>query len=108
MVCDILVFLFTVSQCPRLKKRYQRHAEKVKEYLESVKDFDKFVSPQSLFLHFLGSEPCTKVWKNLEVVKKSKRSSSFLEISSFYFLLFFLLFYFLFFIFYFYMLSSSF
>ena len=116
MVCDILVFLFTVSQCPRLKKRYQRHAEKVKEYLESVKDFDKFVSPQSLFLHFLGSEPCTKVWKNLEVVKKSKHSSPFLEISSFCFLLFFLLLFYFFilllllllnFIFL-YMLSSSF
>ena len=56
----------------RLKKRYQRHAEKVKEYLESVKDFDELVSPQSLFLHFLGLKPSTKVQKNLEVVKKSK------------------------------------
>ena len=108
MVCDILVFLFVVSQCPFLKKRYQRCAEKVKEYLESIKDFDELVFPQSLFLHFLGPKPSTKVWKNLEVVKKSKRSSFFLKISSFYFLLFFLLFYFLFFIFYFYMLSSSF
>ena len=31
MVCDILVFLFVVSQRPFLKKRYQRCAEKVKE-----------------------------------------------------------------------------
>ena len=45
MVCDILVFLFVVSQRPLLKKRYQRRAEKVKEYLESVKDFDELVSP---------------------------------------------------------------
>ena len=44
----------------------------MKEYLEFVKDFDKLVSPQSLFLHFLGPEPSTKVRKNLEVVKKSK------------------------------------
>ena len=74
----------------------------MKEYLEFVKDFDELVSPQFLFLHFLGPEPSIKVWKNLEVVKKSKRSSSFLEISSFYFLLFFFfffIFYFLFFIF---------
>ena len=47
----------------------------MKEYLESVKDFDELVSPQSLFLHFLGSEPSTKVRKNLEVVKKSEHSS---------------------------------
>jgi len=50
---DLLVFLFTFSQRPRLKKRYQRRAKRVKEYLESVKDFDELVSPQSLFLHFL-------------------------------------------------------
>ena len=62
---------FAVARCPRLKKRYQCRTEKVKEYLESVKDFDELVSPQSLFLHFLGLEPSTKVRKNLEVVKKS-------------------------------------
>ena len=72
MVYDLLVLLFTVSQCPRLKKRYQRCVEKVKEYLETVKDFDELVSPQSLFLHFLGLELSTKVRRNLEVVKKSK------------------------------------
>ena len=71
MIDDLLVFLFLVSQRPRLKKRYQRRAERVKEYLESIKDFDELVSPQSLFLHFLGSEPSTKVRKNLEIVKKS-------------------------------------
>ena len=43
--CDILVFLFAVSQHPRLKKRFQRRAEKVKEYLETIKDFDELVSP---------------------------------------------------------------
>ena len=73
MINDLLVFLFLVSQRPHLKKRYQRRAERVKEYLESIKDFDELVSPQSLFLHFLGSEPSTKVRKNLEIVKKSKR-----------------------------------
>ena len=73
MIDDLLVFLFLVSQRPHLKKRYQRRAERVKEYLESIKDFDELVSPQSLFLHFLGSEPSTKVRKNLEIVKKSKR-----------------------------------
>ena len=62
---------FAVSQCPRLKKRYQRHVEKAKEYLESVKDFDELISPQSLFLHFLGPELSTQAQKNLEVVRKS-------------------------------------
>lgn len=74
MLCDILVFLFAISQRPRLKKRYQRRAEKAKEYLETVKDFDELVSPQLLFLHFLGSEPSSKVRRNLEVVKKSECS----------------------------------
>nr|POE85648.1 hypothetical protein CFP56_55122 [Quercus suber] len=45
----------------------QRRAEKVKEYLESVKDFAELVSPQSLFLDFLGPKPSTKVQKNLEL-----------------------------------------
>ena len=85
MIDDLLVFLFLVSQRPRLKKRYQRRAERVKEYLESIKDFDELVSPQSLFLHFLGSEPSTKVRKNLEIVKKS---ASFFLSSSFFSLLF--------------------
>ena len=57
-----------------MKKRYQLCAERVKEYLESVKDFDELVSPQSIFLHFLGPEPSTKVQKNLEVVKKVRKS----------------------------------
>ena len=78
MVCDILVFLFAVSQHPRLKKRFQRRAEKVKEYLETIKDFDELVSPQSLFLHFFGPEPSSNVRKNLEVVKRVSVSSSLL------------------------------
>ena len=67
----MIYLLFIVPQCPHLKKRYHGHVEKVKEYLETVKDFDELVSPQSLFLHFLGPEPSSKVQKNLEVVKKS-------------------------------------
>ena len=74
MVCDILVFLFAVSQRTHLKKRYQCRPEKVKEYLDTVKDFDELVSPQSLFLHFLGPEPSSKVQRNLEVVKKNECS----------------------------------
>ncbi|KAL0010595.1 hypothetical protein SO802_005703 [Lithocarpus litseifolius] len=67
-VCDIN--FFAVPQCPHLKRRYHHRVEKVKEYLETVKDFDELVSPQSLFLHFLGLEPSSKVRRNLEVVKK--------------------------------------
>ena len=44
VVCDILVFLFIVSQRPRLKKSYQHRAERGKEYLESIKDFDRGVN----------------------------------------------------------------
>ena len=35
---------FTVTQRPHLKKRYQLHVERVREYLETVKDFDELVS----------------------------------------------------------------
>ena len=73
---------FAVAQCPHLKKRHQRHAEKVKEYLDSIKDFDELVSPQSLILHFLGPKPSTKVLKNLEVVRKSMRFCLFLGLGS--------------------------
>jgi len=88
---------FAVPQRPRLKKRYQRQAEKEKEYLETVKDFDELISPQSLFLHLLGPELSSKVWRNLEVVKKS-------ECSIFSFFPSFLFFYFI----YFYVVSPSF
>ena len=57
---------FAVAQRPRMKKRYQRRVEKVKEYLEFVKDFDELVSPQSLFLHFLGPNRLPRfgrIWK---------------------------------------------
>ena len=79
-------FFFAFSQRPRLKKRYQCSVEKVNEYLEIVKDLDEFVSPQSLFLHFLGPETSSKVQRNLEVVKKSEcsifSSFSFLNVPS--------------------------
>jgi len=70
----VTYLFFAVSQRPHLKKRYHRRAEKVKEYLETVKDFDELISPQLLFLHFLGSEPLSKFRRNLEVVKKSECS----------------------------------
>ena len=69
MICDIL---FIVPQHSRLKNRYQGCVEKVKEYLETVKDFDELISPQLLFLHLLGLESSSKARKNLEVVKKSE------------------------------------
>ena len=78
--------LFTVPQCPRLKKRYHSCVDKVKEYLETVKDFDELISPRSVFLHFLGPKLSSKVCKILEVVKKSECSF----FSSFYFILFFI------------------
>ena len=67
-----MTFVFGSSSAPHLKKRYHRCVEKVIEYLETVKDFDELVFPQSLFLHFLGLEPSSKAWKNHEVVKKSE------------------------------------
>ena len=68
----VIYLLFSIPQCPHLKKRYHVRVEKVKEYLETIKDFEKLISPQSLFLHFLGPELSTKVRRNLEVVKKSE------------------------------------
>ena len=83
---------FTVTQRPHLKKRYRLRVERVKEYLETVKDFDELISPQSLILHILGLEQSTKVRKDLEVVKKSKCFFSFCHfLISFFFYLFFVL-----------------
>ncbi|KAL0004869.1 hypothetical protein SO802_012430 [Lithocarpus litseifolius] len=45
------------STRPRLKRRDHARVKKVREYLETVKDFDELISPQSLFLHFLRPEP---------------------------------------------------
>ncbi|KAL0016496.1 hypothetical protein SO802_003565 [Lithocarpus litseifolius] len=47
-------------QRPCLNKRYHDRVEKVREYLGTVRDFDDLISPQSLFLHFLGPEPSSK------------------------------------------------
>ena len=68
----MIYLLFAVPQHPRLKKRYHSHVKKVREYLKTIRDLDDLISPQSLFLHFLGLEPSSKVRKNLEVMKKSK------------------------------------
>ena len=69
--------LFIASVCPRLKKGYHACVTRVKEYLEIVKDFDELISPWSLFLHFFGPEPSNHVQKNIETVKKSKRTDVF-------------------------------
>ena len=81
------VVIFVASIRPHLKKMYHTHVERVRDYLESVKDFDELISPQSLFLHFLGPHPSSKVQKNIKTVKKSKHTNSL--ISLFFFFLFF-------------------
>ena len=68
----MIYLLFAIPQRPCLKKRYHDCVKKVSEYLGTIRDFDNLISPQLLFLHFLGPEPSSKVRKNLEVVKKSK------------------------------------
>ncbi|KAL0015183.1 hypothetical protein SO802_002252 [Lithocarpus litseifolius] len=60
----------SASTRPHLKMRYHTRVEKVREYLETVKDFDELISPQCLFLHFLGPEPSQHVRRNVEIVKK--------------------------------------
>ena len=69
---DVNIFVFAATTRPCLKKRFHIRIEKVREYLETVKDFDELIFPQSLFLHFLGLEPSTHVQRNVEIVKKSK------------------------------------
>ena len=86
MIDGSLVPLFAVSHCPRLKKRYHHHVEKVKEYLESVKDFDELISPQTLSLHFLGPKSSTKVRKKFGNCEKE---CVFLPSSFFFFSFFF-------------------
>ena len=66
------IFFFATSIRPCLKRRYHTRFEKVKEYLEMVKIFDELISPQSLFLHFLGPKPSKHIRKNIDIVKKSE------------------------------------
>ena len=68
----MIYLLFAIPQHLRLKKRYHNRVRKVRECLGTVRDFDNLISPQSLFLHFLGPKPSSKVRKNLKVMKKSK------------------------------------
>lgn len=42
---DVNIFIFLASTCPHLKRRYHARVEKVREYLEMVKDFDELISP---------------------------------------------------------------
>ena len=55
--------IFVASVHPCLKKRYHNRVERVRDYLEIVKDFNELISPQSLFLHFLGPNPSNHVRK---------------------------------------------
>nr|POF23092.1 hypothetical protein CFP56_54306 [Quercus suber] len=64
----------SVAQHPHLKKRYQCHTEKVKDYLESIKDFDKLVSPQSLFLNFLVPGMTTRFSKQKLAEDQEKKA----------------------------------
>ena len=68
------VVVFAASICLHLKKRYHTRVERVRDYLESVKDFDELIFPQSLFLHFLGPKPSSKVRNHIETIKKSKHT----------------------------------
>ena len=71
---SIYIYIYIVFEAfvrPHLKKRYHNCVKRVRDYLETVKDFDELISPQSLFLHFLGPEPSNHIWKNVET-KKSK------------------------------------
>ena len=70
---NLLLFFFGVVKVrPKPKRQYHARLEKVKEYLETVKDFDELISPQSLFFHFLNPEPSNKVQRDNETIKKSK------------------------------------
>ena len=68
----IIIFFGVVKVRPKPKRQYHARLEKVKEYLETVKDFDELISPQSLFFHFLNPEPSNKVQRDNETIKKSK------------------------------------
>ena len=69
---DIYIYIvFKAFVRPHLEKRYHNRVKRVKDYLETIKDFDELIFPQSLFLHFLGPEPSNHVRKNVET-KKSK------------------------------------
>ena len=70
----IYIYIYIVFEAfvrPHLEKRYHNRVKRVKDYLETIKDFDELIFPQSLFLHFLGPEPSNHVRKNVET-KKSK------------------------------------
>ena len=70
------VVVYAASIRPHLKKRYHTRVKRVRDYLESVKDFDELISPQSLFLHFLSPKPSNKVRKNIESLRPSRRVST--------------------------------
>jgi len=79
------VVVFAASIRPHLKKRYHTRVKRVRDYLEFVKDFEELISPQSLFLHFLGPKPSNKVRKNIENLRPSRRVST---LTLFFFFLF--------------------
>ena len=39
-----------------MKKRFRGCLKKVREFVDSVADFDELISPNSLYLYFLGLE----------------------------------------------------
>ena len=95
---NVNIFVFVASTHPHLKKKYHTRVKRVRKYLKTVKDFDELISPQSLFLHFLGPKPSNHIWKNFNIVKKNEFTElSFLEVGLMYLYLFFSLLFFFFF-----------
>ena len=80
--CFLNLFFGVDKVCPKLKRRYHACLEKVKEYLETVNYFDELISPQSLFFHFLGPEPSSKIRRDIETIKKSKYTNDIFFLSS--------------------------
>ena len=89
MILTLCLFVcfcfFAVSICPCLKEWYHNHLKMVIEYLETVKDFDELISPQSLFHHFLhysSVSPSILLLNEFLICKQVVRGKRFLPIYS--------------------------
>lgn len=65
-VLNIFLCILAATTQPHLKKLYRERLKKVREFVDSVANFNELISPNSLYLHFLGHELSIQVLKHLE------------------------------------------
>ena len=62
---------------PKLKCQYKSQVQAAYDYSKTIKDFNNFIDPRTLYQYFLGHEPSLFVLKEISREEKSRWTSIF-------------------------------